>query len=239
MLQPQNMRTLGLIGGTSWHSSVEYYRIINQATNNHYGNNTNPPLVLFNLNQAAVHQFQNEDNWQGVADLVSNAARSLVDAGAEAVMFCANTPHKIYESVEEQISVPILHIADATAQAIGKQSLNAVGFLGTKFSMREPFVVSRIAQHGIRVLVPEDKDEQNELHRIIQQELTFGNVAAGSKQYVLESIEKMKELGAEGVVLGCTEFPLVISASDLSIPIFNTTEIHALAAVEFILNEIE
>lgn len=231
------MRTLGLVGGTSWHSTIEYYRIINQATNEHFGNNTNPPLVLFNLNQAMVHKLQVEDNWDGVADLVTDGASRLVAAGTEAIMFCANTPHKIYESVKTRIEVPILHIADATAEAIQKKGLDCVGFIGTKFSMNENFVTGEIAKHGIRVLVPETDQQREELHRIIQQELTFGNVKPESKQYVTESIEAMIAQGARGIVLGCTEFPLMFSADDLSIPMFNTTEIHALAAVKFVLGD--
>ena len=229
------MKRLGLIGGTSWHSTIEYYRIINQKTNDHFGNNTNPPLLLFNLNQALVHRLQIENNWEGVAELVVEGGRRLVAAGAEAVMFCANTPHKVFESVEQQIDVPILHIADATAQEIQKQGLDAVGFIGTKFSMNEDFVTGRIAQNEIRVLVPEKMERRNELHRIIQQELTFGQVKPDSKRYVLDSIELMCAEGAKGIVLGCTEFPLMISTDDLTIPIFKTTEIHALAAVEFVL----
>ena len=230
------MRTLGLIGGTSWYSTQDYYRIINEATNEHFGNNTNPPLILYNMNQAAVHQYQREDDWDAIAELFAGAAKRLVDAGAQAVMFCANTPHKIYGQVEQSVNVPILHIADATASTIKAKKIDAVGFLGTKFSMSQPFVVSRIARHDIEVYVPEEKDEQEELHRIIQKELTFGKVEPESKEYVLDSIAKMVARGAKGIVLGCTEFPLMIFENDLEIPIFNTTEIHALAAVEFVLN---
>lgn len=236
MPQSQKMKTLGLLGGTSWHSTQEYYRIINQRTNDYFGNNTNPPLLLFNMNQALVHRYQNEDDWQAIADMFAGASERLVKAGAEAVMFCANTPHRVFSEVQQQTSVPILHIADATAREISKQGIDAVGFLGTKFSMSQTFISDRIAQQNIRVLVPEDDSEQEELHRIIQKELTFGNVDSNSKKYVLESIDKMVSSGAKGIVLGCTEFPLMITASDLEIPIFNTTEIHALAAFEFVLN---
>ena len=229
------MRTLGLIGGTSWHSTIEYYRIINQATNDHFGNNTNPPLVMFNLNQALIHRYQVENNWAGVAEMLIDAAQRLIAAGAEALMFCANTPHKVYQDVESQVDVPILHIADATAQSIRAQTVDKVGFIGTKFSMNEDFVTGRIAQHGIDVVVPEDAEQRNELHRIIQQELTFGHVKAKSKQYVLDSVDAMVNRGAKGIVLGCTEFPLMFSDGDLDVPIFNTTQIHALAAFKFLL----
>ncbi len=235
LVQNQTMKTLGLIGGTSWHSTIEYYRIINQATNEHFGNNTNPPLLLFNLNQALIHQYQVEDNWLGIAELITKAANRLIVAGAEAIMFCANTPHKVCPTVESEISVPVLHIADATAQAIQARADDTVGFLGTKFTMNEDFVTRRIAQRGPDVIVPEDPEERDELHRIIQRELTFGQIKADSKQYVLESIAVMIDRGAKGIVLGCTEFPLMISENDVDVPVFNTTELHALSAVEFIL----
>ena len=138
------------------------------------------------MNQAAVHQYQREDDWDAIAELFAGAAKRLVDAGAQAVMFCANTPHKIYGQVEQSVNVPILHIADATASTIKAKKIDAVGFLGTKFSMSQPFVVSRIARHDIEVYVPEEKDEQEELHRIIQKELTFGKVEPESKEYVLD-----------------------------------------------------
>ena len=232
------MKTLGLIGGTSWHSTVEYYRNVNQAVNEHFGDNTNPPLIVFNLNQSQVHRFQIENNWQGIADLVADAGLRLQKAGADAVMMCANTPHKIFHIVEEQLNIPILHIADATAQAIQQKDLNQVCFVGTKFSMQETFVTDRIAEHGIKVLVPSDVEEINELHRIIQQELTFGKIVPDSKEYVLKSLTKMISQGAEGVILGCTEFPLMIGESDLAVPVFNTTEIHSIAATKFILSSV-
>lgn len=229
------MKILGLVGGTSWHSTVEYYQLINQTVNDHFGNNTNPPLLLFNLNQALVHRYQNEDNWEAVAYLIIDGAVRLQNGGAKAIMLCANTPHKVYEQVKEQVSVPILHIADATAAAIQNQGLNKTCFIGTKFTMEEDFITSRISKNRIEVLVPEDKLVIDELHRIIQQELTFGNITTQSKQYVIDILSNMIEKGAQGVILGCTEFPLMISSEDLPVPIFNTTLIHSIAATDFVL----
>lgn len=231
------MRTLGLIGGTSWHSTVEYYQSINRAVNQHYGDNTNPPLILYNLNQALVHRHQREDNWSAIAEMVIQAGRALQNAGAEALMCCANTPHKVYPAVAAALNVPVLHIADATAQAIQAQSIEKVCFIGTRFSMEESFVTGRIAGFGIEVLVPEQTATIIELHRIVQQELTFGKIEARSKALVLESIAEMVDRGAQGVVLGCTEFPLMIEDVDLSVPTFNTTEIHSQAAVRFVLKQ--
>lgn len=231
------MRKLGLIGGTSWHSTIEYYRYINQQVNDHFGDNTNPPLLVYTLNQSLVHRFQIESNWNGIADLIIEAARSLERAGVEQVMFCANTPHKVYDIVEEKIDIPILHIADATAEAIKSKNIDKVCFLGTKYSMMEDFVTQRIANNHIEVFTPQTNTIIDELHRIIQKELTYGKIIPESKSYVIDVIQSLVEKGAQGVVLGCTEFPLMIKKDDLLIPIFNTTEIHAKAGVSFILNK--
>lgn len=230
------MRTLGLIGGTSWHSTAEYYKHINQAVNEHFGDNTNPPLLLFNLNQALVHRYQLENNWEGISDLIYDGASRLQRAGAESLMLCANTPHKVFESVQARLTIPIIHIADATAKAIQQEKISKVCFIGTRFTMEQDFVTGRISQHGIEVLVPRDLPVIEELHRIIQKELTFGQITPSSKKYVLTTIQSMINQGAKGVILGCTEFPLMISANDLSVPIFNTTEIHSNAAVRYVLN---
>lgn len=232
----QQMKRLGLIGGTSWHSTIQYYRIINQVVNDHFGNNSNPPLLLANMNQAHIHRLQIEDNWQGVAELLIDGAKRLESAGAQAIVLCANTPHKCYDVVSQAITIPILHIADATKQAIEKQGLNSVCFIGTKFSMEQNFVKDRIGRDGIEVLVPAEKTTIDELHRIVQQELTFDQIIPASKQYVTEAINAMVQRGAQGVVLGCTEFPLMFDQDDLGIPIFDTTQIHADAAAAFTLN---
>lgn len=232
------MRRLGLIGGTSWHSTVEYYSAINEATNNHFGNNTNPPLVLFNVNQAEVHRCQREDDWNGVAAMFIEAAQSLERAGVDAISFCANTPHKIYEQVLAVVRVPIFHIADATAHAIQQAELSCVCFIGTQYSMLDDFVTGRIASHGIEVRVPKEARVIEELHRIIQQELTFHDIRAESKRYVIEQIETMIADGAQGAVLGCTEFPLMLTDHDLPIPLFDTTRIHSAALADFVLSRV-
>ncbi|MBK7383767.1 MAG: amino acid racemase [Flavobacteriales bacterium] len=230
------MRTLGLIGGTSWHSTVQYYQYINQAVNDYFGNNTNPPLLVYTLNQNAIHRFQVEGKWDAVAELITEAAFSLKRAGAEALMFCANTPHKVHGLVEERIELPIIHISDVTAKAIQDEGVDKVCFIGTKFSMEEDFILGRMRKGGVEVLVPGDQTVRDELHRIIQEELTFGRIEQGSKRYVLDALRSMIDQGAEGVVLGCTEFPLMITRDDLSVPVFDTTRIHSNAAVEYILN---
>lgn len=231
------MNSLGLIGGTSWHSTVDYYSTINQSINNHYGNNTNPPLLVYTLNQAEIHRFQIEDKWDSIAHRLVNGAIKLNKAGAKAVLFCANTPHKVFNSVQEKLDFPIIHIADATAKAIHKKGLKKVFFMGTKYSMEDTFITKRIEDNGIEVMVPTEKAEIEELHRIIQEELTYGHVVHQSKEYVMETIKKAIDQGAEGIILGCTEFPLMIFQEDLDVPVFNTTEIHSRAGVDYILKK--
>ena len=231
------MKTLGLIGGTSWHSTIEYYKFINQHVNDYFGDNTNPPLMVYTLNQSLVHRLQIESNWDKIAELIIDAAIRLEKAGAQQLMFCANTPHKVYDLVARHIDTPIMHIGDATAHAIQSEKLNTVCFLGTKYSMTEGFVTKRISQHNIDVLVPQSNDELNELHRIIQEELTYGKIIEHSKRYVLDVIQDLVRSGAQGVVLGCTEFPLMIHDDELDVPVFNTTNIHALAGANFILEK--
>ena len=211
--------------------------IRDRYVNIHFGDNTNPPLLIYNLNQSLIHQYQIESNWDDIAELLIKAGESLQNAGAESLMFCANTPHKVYNSVALKINIPILHIADATAKAINSKGIKKVCFLGTKYTMEEDFVTQRIRDNGIEVIVPTNNNAIDELHRIIQKELTYGNITSKSKEFVINVIKSLVNLGAEGVVLGCTEFPLIIKENDLKIPIFNTTKIHAIAGAVFTLME--
>jgi len=231
------MNTLGLIGGTSWHSTIEYYRFINEKTNSHFGNNTNPPLIVYTLNQAKVHKYQNENNWDGIADMIVFAGKNLENAGAQKLMLCANTPHKVYDKVIKELSIPIIHIAEATAIEIKKMGIDKVCFLGTKYTMTENFITSKIENYGIEVMVPSDEEQINELHRIIIEELTYGKILPKSKVYVENTIQSFIDKGAKGVILGCTEFPLMFRSEELNIPIFNTTDIHANSGVNYILSD--
>ncbi len=232
-----SMQSLGLLGGTSWHSTIDYYKSISQQVNDFYGDNTNSPLLIYTMNQSKIHKHQVNNEWDSIAEMFIEAAEKLEKAGAQKLMFCANTPHKVYDKVQDRIKTPILHIADATATAIKQKEINKVLFLGTKYTMSEPFVTGRIESNGIEVLSPSDTDQVKELHRIIIEELTYGDIKEESKKYVLGVIRSFQEKGAKGVILGCTEFPLMIHQEDLEIPIFNTTEIHASAGVDFILQK--
>ena len=230
------MKMLGMIGGTSWHSTIEYYRYINEAVNDRFGNNTNPPLMLYNMNQFAVHALQKSGDWDEIATLLIEGATCLEKGGARGLIFCANTPHMVFEQVSKEVEVPILHICDATSKAIHELEISKVALIGTRFTMEERFMIDRFSTNEIEAIVPESIDEVETLHRIIQTELTFGKVEVNSKRIVCGIVERMVQRGARGVVLGCTEFPLMFSAGELGIPMFNTTELHARAAVEFILD---
>jgi len=233
------MKTLGVIGGTSWHSTVEYYRYISQAINDYYGDETNPPLIVYNLNQRAIHDLQADGRWDKIAGIYSDAGVKLKAAGALGVLFAANTPHKVYSEVSQRIGVPILHIADATGAAIKHAHLSKVGLLGTKYTMEDGFIPQWLKEHyGIDVLVPASQAVRGELQRMIQRELGMGIFKPASKQYVLEQIEDLRGRAAQGIILGCTEFTLIISQSDVQIPAFDTTRLHAQMAVDFILGRL-
>jgi aspartate racemase len=232
-----HMKTLGVIGGTSWRSTVEYYRYINQAVNDYYGTNTNPPVIIYNLNQREIHDLQVQGRWDVVADIYSDAALKLQSIGAQAVLFAANTPYKVYGEVSRRTRVPILHIADATGIAIRQAKLKKVGLIGTKYTMEDGYIQQWL--HGyyhVDVVVPTSQIVRDELQRTIQKELGLGVFTPETKQYVLDQIEALRQRGAEGIVLGCTEFPLIVGPSDVRIPVFDTTLLHSQMAVDFILD---
>jgi len=233
-----DMKTLGLIGGTSWYSTVEYYRYINKAMNDAYGNSTNPPLLLYNINQQRMHDLQAKNQWDEIADLLADAAMRLHAGGAQAVLFCANTPHKVYVQVARKTGIPILHIADATGAAIRKNGLKKVGFIGTRITMDDGFIADWLKErYEIETLMPDSAGARQELNRIIQEELSMGIFKPESKKYVLRQIEELRKRGAQGIVLGCTEFPLIIKAADVTVPVFDTTLLHSQMAVDFILGK--
>ncbi|MGK6341159.1 aspartate/glutamate racemase family protein [Chryseobacterium sp. DT-3] len=230
------LRKLGLIGGLSWHSTVEYYIYLNQIINDHFSNNTNPPLVLLNLDQNHIHALQRLDNWDIIATMLIEACHQLYEAGASAVIFCANTPHKMYEDVQQHSMIPILHIGDAIGVAVRRKGLRKVGLIGTIFTMEEPFIAKVLKEgYGIDMIVPDKKEDRKKLHTIIQKELSLGILKPETKKYVLDQILQLEARGAEGIILGCTEFPLIVGQNDLEIPIFNTTLLHAQMGADFIL----
>jgi aspartate racemase len=233
-----DLKMVGLIGGTAWYSTVDYYRYINEAVNDAYGNNTNPPLLLYNMNNAKIQELQAKGQWDEIASLFSQAAARLRAGGAQAILFCANTSHKVYPQVARTLDVPILHIGDATGVAIRTSGLKKVGLIGTKYTMEDGFMVDWLKGHyGIETLLPSSAAARQELQRIIHEELDTGIYKPESKNYVFEQMEELRKRGAQAVVLACTEFPLIIKQRDFALPVFDTTRLHSQMAVDFILGK--
>jgi aspartate racemase len=229
------MKTIGLVGGLSWESSKEYYRIINETVNERLGGLHSAKCILYSLDFAEIRKIQQTKGWDEVTKILIDAAQNLEAAGADIVVICANTMHKFVPEIQRRIHVPILHIADATAEKILEKGLKKVGLLGTKMTMEEDFYKGRIRERFcVDVLVP-DKDERDFIERAIFDELCVGKMNASSKERFKQIIGKLVENGAEGIILGCTEIPLLIKPEDGNVPIFDTAEIHAKAAVEFAL----
>jgi aspartate racemase len=229
------MKTIGLIGGLSWESSKEYYRIINETVNESLGGLHSAKCILYSFDFAEIREIQKTKSQNELNKVLIDAAKRLEAAGAEFVLICANTMHKFVPEIQPEIHVPILHIADVTAEKILGKGLKKVGLLGTKMTMEEDFYKGRIGERfGIDVLVP-DKDERDFIERAIFDELCVGKINPISKKRFKEIIGKLVENGAEGIILGCTEIPLLIKQEDVNVPVFDTTEIHAKAAVELAL----
>jgi aspartate racemase len=229
------MKTIGLIGGMSWESSIEYYRIINEAIRGRLGGLHSAKCVMASVDFAEIEPLQHLGKWNEAAEILIAAARSVEAGGADFVIVCTNTMHKVADEVQKHLRIPILHIADATAQAVKAEGLKKVGLLGTKFTMEEDFYKGRLIQkHNLEVIVPpaEAKDVVN---RVIYDELCRGEIKPSSKTKYLGIIEHLAKEGAEGIILGCTEIGLLVKKEDCQVPLFDTTRIHALAAVEFAL----
>jgi len=231
------MKTIGLIGGMSWESSLEYYKIINETTKNKLGGLHSAKSLMFSFDFHEIEELQNKGDWQSATEMMIKAAGDLEKGGAEMLLICTNTMHKMADEVAASVSIPLLHIADTTAQVIRAQGLKNVALLGTKFTMEEDFYKGRLEErYGIAVVVPDETDRQI-IHDIIYSELCLGEIKETSRQSYLSIIKKLEAAGAEGVILGCTEIPLLVKQADVDIPVFDTTRIHAEAAVEFALKD--
>ncbi len=229
------MRTLGLIGGMTWHSTVDYYRLINKGVHDRLGGSHSAELLLLSIDFEPVEEMQGRGDWAGMGRLMAGWAKRLEDAGAEGLLICTNTMHRLAVDVEKAINVPLIHIADATAVAIKKAGLDTVALLGTRYTMELDFYRGRLEkEHGLKVLIPEEPG-RTAVHDIIYRELAFGDIRDGSRRTYIGIIEELKRRGAQGVILGCTEIPLLIQAKDSPVPVFDTTALHAAAAVEFAL----
>lgn len=224
------MKTIGLIGGMSWESSVEYYRLMNEEVKRRLGGLHSAKCILYSVDFEEIERFQAEGQWDKAGKLLGDVAYSLEKAGADFIVICTNTMHKVVQAIEKKITVPILHIADATAVQIKQAGIHTVGLLGTKYTMEQDFYKSRIQSKGIKVLIPNDY-EREMVNKIIYQELCLGTIKESSKDYYKQVIRNLMNRGAEGIILGCTEIGLLVKQADAEVPLFDTTTIHAIEAV--------
>lgn len=229
------MRTLGLLGGMSWESTALYYRLLNEGVKARMGGLRSAPLLLHSFDFAPIAERQAEGAWEALGEELGEAGRRLAQAGAEALLICTNTMHRLHAEVERAASVPVLHIADATGEALRRAGCRRPALLGTRFTMEGGFYRGRLAErHGVEALVP-DEDGRALVHRVIYEELCQGVVRDESRAAYLGVIGRMRQAGADGVILGCTEITLLIGQADTDLPVFDTTAIHAEAGVEFVV----
>jgi aspartate racemase len=230
------MRTIGLIGGMSWESSAEYYRIINQRVRDQLGPLRSAQLLMYSVDFGPVEQAQHAGRWDDAALILEDAARRLQAGGAECVVLCTNTMHLVAPRIEAAVSIPFLHIADAAGSAAVAAGTLTVGLLGTAFTMEQDFLTSRLAAHGLSVLVP-NADERQAVHRIIYEELCVGVISEASRQVYQRVIASLAARGAQAIILGCTEIGLLIKPEHSDLPLLDTTALHAQAAVAFALQD--
>ena len=227
-------RTLGIIGGMSWESTESYYRLINEGIKARLGNLHSADLLIHSVDFAPIEALQAQGAWDEMGKVLANSGKRLQAAGAQGLLIATNTMHKVVDDVQAATNLPIIHIADVTAAAIKQQGLTKVALLGTQFTMTENFYKQRLIDAGLQVLIPET-GARAEVHRIIYEELCQGQLLDSSRQYYQQVIEDLADKGAEGVILGCTEIGLLIQQADSPIPVFDTTAIHAAAAVDFFI----
>ncbi len=229
------MRTIGMIGGMSWESTAVYYRLANELVRERLGGLHSARLLLSSVDFAEIEQAQAEGRWEEAGRLLAHEARRLEGAGADLLVLCTNTMHKVADAIEDSATIPLLHLGDVTAAAVQARGLRTVGLLGTAFTMSQDFYRGRLESHGLRVLVPGEED-QALVHRVIYEELCLGVVREESRRAYVEVAERLVAAGAEGVVLGCTEIELLLDQDDLPVPAFPTTRLHVEAAVEAALS---
>jgi len=230
------MKTIGMLGGMSWESTTSYYQAVNEGIKASLGGLHSAKICLHSVDFAEIEALQHLGDWEGTADILSKAALSIQAGGAEFLIICTNTMHKVAPQIERHLSIPILHIADATAEQLKRDGITRVGLLGTRFTMEQDFYKGRLtANFGIEVLVP-DASDQAIIHDVIYHELCLGKVLDASKVEYLRIIDKLYAQGAEAVILGCTEIALLVQQADTSVPLYDTTAIHAAATVELALS---
>jgi len=230
------MRTLGLLGGMSWESTLTYYRYVNERVRDQLGGLHSAKLVLYSVDFAEIERLQHIGDWDSAGRVLADAAQALERAGAEALVLCTNTMHRVLDVVEPVIRMPVVHIADATARRVIAKGISKIGLLATRFTMEQDFYCGRLEHNGLDVLVP-DADERAEIHRIIYDELCLGVIRDDSREIYRTIMANLVARGAQGLILGCTEIGLLVGANDTTVPVFDTTRIHAEAAVDWALGE--
>ncbi|WP_226682903.1 aspartate/glutamate racemase family protein [Sutcliffiella horikoshii] len=228
------MKVIGLIGGMSWESSVEYYRIINQEVKRRLGGLHSARCLLYSVDFHEIERYQSEGAWEKAGEVLGNAARSLEMGGADFIVICTNTMHKVVEEIASKITIPLLHIADATAAQIKEKGINSIGLLGTRYTMEQDFYKSRLEMNGIKVIVPNEKERET-INKVIYEELCLGNIQQKSRDYYKRVIQGLIDSGAKGIILGCTEIGLLVKPEDSDVPLFDTAYIHAFEAVNMSL----
>ena len=225
------MKTIGLLGGMSWESTALYYRLINEAVKQRLGGLHSAPMIVNSVDFHYIEELQRESRWEEAGRLLAGQAQAVERAGAALLVLCTNTMHKVAPAIERAISIPLLHIADTTARAITQAGISKVGLLGTRFTMEQDFYVGRLREHGLDVLVP-DAGGRDLVHRVIYEELCLGRVLPESRERYREVIASLGGRGAQGILLGCTEITMLVGPEDCGVPAFDTTALHALAAVD-------
>ena len=221
-----NLKTIGLIGGMSWESTVTYYKIINETVKEKLGRLHSAKCILYSVDFQEIEECQANGNWEKSGEILGEAAYNLEKAGADFIVICTNTMHKVVNQVKEKISVPILHIAEMTAEKILEKGLKNIALLGTKYTMEQDFYKSKLIEKGINVIIP-DKNDIETINEVIYDELCLGSINFNSKKKFLEIVDKLRSKGAEGIILGCTEIGLLIKNEDTDVPLFDTAIIHA------------
>jgi aspartate racemase len=229
-----SMKILGLIGGTSWVSTIDYYRLINQGINARLGDLNFAECIIYSFNYQDIKRNNDANDWDRTLAMMIAAGLNLKNSGANAIVLCANTMHKIADQLEQRIQLPVIHIATATAEVIQSKGLKKIGLLGTRFTMEQDFFRDKLTEKGIEVVIPNEKD-RDFIHYTIFEELGRNVFKPETKKFYLDVMHKLGGQGAEGVIMGCTEIPLLISSGDIDMPLFDTAEIHSAAAVAFAL----
>ena len=221
-----NLKTIGLIGGMSWESTVTYYKIINETVKEKVGGLHSAKCILYSIDFQEIEECQANGNWEKSGEILGEAANNLEKAGADFIVICTNTMHKVVNQIKEKISIPILHIAEMTAEKILEKGLKNIALLGTKYTMEQDFYKSKLIEKGINVIIP-DKNDIEIINEVIYDELCLGTINSDSKKKFLEIVDKLRSKGAEGIILGCTEIGLLIKNEDTDVPLFDTAIIHA------------